>query len=410
MKETKLKQQIKECYIYGYPIVGMYQLLSAQVLDPSTAECGFNEFSHTAQLSDPKTSFVPAPNNDTTYSRAWLDLRSGPVYITVPDTHDRFYSIQFLDLFSDTIQNVGKRTTGTKPATFAVIGPDDHTRLSDDVISVKSRTPLALAFLRILVKDEADLAEVRKLQQSIQIKASCLPDSSATLPVYRNASAPEFFATLLELLDLIPILPGESVIHDQIREVSQASGDLLTEAADATLKEIDAGGMQFGESVHYWRIARKEIGTYGNNYMQRAVVWFKGALANCPEESLYPSTFQDSNGERLDGRNRYRLTFTASGLPPVSQFWSVTLYIFSNGFLYANEIDRYSIGDRTDGLYYEEDGSLTLYIQTDPPEGSARANWLPAPPEPFYLTMRLYGPSPEAVSGQWNPPAVDRIV
>ena len=31
------------------------------------------------------------------------------------------------------------------------------------------------------------------------------------------------------------------------------------------------------------------------------------------------------------------------------------------------------------------------------------ANWLPAPKGPFALTMRLYAPTSEALTGKWNP-------
>lgn len=80
----------------------MYELLYTQVIDPKTRVTNFNEFNHTATLASPKTSFIPAPNNDTTYSRAFLDLRKEPAVIETPDTKGRYYSIQLLDLFSET--------------------------------------------------------------------------------------------------------------------------------------------------------------------------------------------------------------------------------------------------------------------------------------------------------------------
>jgi len=48
-------------------------------------------------------------------------------------------------------------------------------------------------------------------------------------------------------------------------------------------------------------------------------------------------------------------------------------------------IERYSISDRTPGLRFGEDGSLTLYIQKESPGLDLEANWLPSPAGRFYL-------------------------
>lgn len=409
-----LSKQIKDTFIYGYPIVGMYELFNSQVLDPETRITGINEFLHVAQLSSPKTSFVPAPNNDTTYSRAWLDLRREPVIIDVPDTEDRFYSIQFLDLFSETIVNVGRRTTGTAATRFAVVGPDYREALPEEFHVIRSSTSLILAFLRILIKNETDLKVVKDLQKRIKVYTlsaiSPYTVIEGSLPSFHNQNYKEFFETLSQILLLTPAAKEVPEIQAALKEIPLASPDQLKESCDAAMAEIEEGGLQFGEDVNHWRIARKNIGNYGDNYFKRAVVWHKGALANQPEESLYPSTFMDENGDFLDGHNCYRIVFHKESLPPVSQFWSLTMYIFKNAFLYDNPIDRYSIGERTGGLHYGSDGSLTIYIQHgEPDEPEARANWLPAPREKFYMTLRLYGPSPAAVTGAWTPPTVKKI-
>ena len=74
-----------------------------------------------------------------------------------------------------------------------------------------------------------------------------------------------------------------------------------------------------------------------------------------------------------------------------------------------NPIDRYSIGDRTPGLRYGDDGSLTIRIQQHPPDGSDVANWLPAPAERFYLNARAYLPDPEFLDGTYRLPPVQRL-
>lgn len=411
MNHTQTPDSIRAAYTYGYPIVGMYELLNAQLLDPKTKTSAFGEFAHTAALSTPETAFIPAPNNDTTYSRAWVDLRQGPVVIQTPDTAGRFFSIQLLDLYSETVANLGKRLYGTDAASYVLVGPGYTGPIPAGGAVIHCNTVFVLAFLRILIGDESQLPTVKALQSHFLIKAPAGAGETANLPPYKNENAKEFFETLAAVLALSPPLPGEENRLEEARTLAALPVEELDPPCREILAHIDEKGLTFGENVNHWRVARKGIGTYKTDYLQRAVVWFKGALANVPEESFYPSTFQDEMGETLMGDYHYRLHFPAGELPPVSQFWSLTMYLFKNGFLVPNPINRYSLGDRTEGMIHGPDGSLTIFIQPEEPtDPNQRANWLPAPKgEPFYLTLRLYGPSQAAVEGEWTPPPVQKV-
>jgi hypothetical protein len=121
----------------------------------------------------------------------------------------------------------------------------------------------------------------------------------------------------------------------------------------------------------------------------------------------------DSDGKPLLGSNRYEVTFAASALPPVRLFWSITMYALPSRLLVANPIDR-SIGDRTDGLIYAENGSLTIVFQHEKPSNSTDlANWLPAPARPptasFASTARNSPSSTEpGTSHRWYWPGSPR--
>lgn len=427
MNENDATKLITDAYVYGYPIVGMYELLYQQVLGPNKTT-KMNEFLHTAVVSTPKTAFIPAPNNDTTYSRAWLDLRKEPVIIETPDTDGRYYSIQLTDMFTDITDNLGKRLYGTKKHVFAIVGPTWNGDLPNGVIPIDCKTTLALAFLRVLIKGENDLDTVKDLQRNFVIKSlseyvtgqASDDRENLNLPDYITKTYYEFFNTLNHVLALTPKLEQDKEFLRKIKEIGigpegkierlkEIPEKIIKDACEGAIEMIDQGGMHFGEEVNHWRIARKNIGIYGNDYMQRSVVWFKGALANTPEESLYPSTFKDSHGNLLSGEHNYRIHFDKNQLPPVSQFWSLTMYRFSDAFLIENKIDRYSIGDRTKDLYYDSHGGLTIYIQHQEPEDEKeKLNWLPSPNEAFYMTLRLYGPSKEAIQGKWIPPIVEK--
>ncbi|WTD59007.1 DUF1214 domain-containing protein [Streptosporangium sp. NBC_01639] len=95
-------------------------------------------------------------------------------------------------------------------------------------------------------------------------------------------------------------------------------------------------------------------------------------------------------------------------MPPAKFFWSITMYNLPDRHLAANPIGRYSIGDRTPGLHYAEDGSLTLTVQADEPtDPTQHANWLPTPEDgPFTVIYRLYGPDPATINGTWTFPTI----
>jgi hypothetical protein len=88
----------------------------------------------------------------------------------------------------------------------------------------------------------------------------------------------------------------------------------------------------------------------------------------------------------------------------VTEFWSITMYSLPDRLLVANPINRYSIGDRTDGLTFGADGSLEIYIQHEDPGPDRRSNWLPAPEGPFFFVGRFYGPGPAILEGKWSLP------
>lgn len=117
-------------------------------------------------------------------------------------------------------------------------------------------------------------------------------------------------------------------------------------------------------------------------------------------------TYEDGDGRLLEGESRYELTFPADSLPPVRAFWTLTAYTPDYN-LVGNAIERYAIGDRTEGLQFNEDGSLTLFVQSTEPEDWRPSNWLPPPPRGlFRLNSWMYNPDLEVLT----PETVERFI
>jgi hypothetical protein len=159
--------------------------------------------------------------------------------------------------------------------------------------------------------------------------------------------------------------------------------------------------------VNGWSMNTDTMGVYGNYYLKRAIVARLGLGANLPEDAIYPINLADETGKPLDGANNYTLHFVKGDTPPVDAFWSVTLYD-PQGFQVANPLNRFAVNGWMP-FKYNTDGSLDLYFQSESPASDKEANWLPTPKGSFNLTMRLYAPRSEALTGKWNPPPVTRL-
>jgi hypothetical protein len=155
-----------------------------------------------------------------------------------------------------------------------------------------------------------------------------------------------------------------------------------------------------------WSMNTDTMGVYGNYYLKRAMVAQQGLGANLPEDAVYPLNLFDAAGKPLDGAANYTLHFAKEELPPSSAFWSVTLYD-RDGFQVANPLSRFALSSWMP-FKTNADGSLDLYFQNASPGADKEANWLPAPKGPFTLTMRIYAPNSEVLTGVWNPPPVKR--
>jgi len=199
----------------------------------------------------------------------------------------------------------------------------------------------------------------------------------------------------------IGIEQGKSFDFEKADPVVQRA---LEKALTEGLAAMKAKAPTLARVVNGWQMNTNTMGVYGDYYLKRAIVTQVGLGANLPEDAIYPLNLADQAGKPLDGANKYTIHFAKDEIPPVDAFWSITLYD-PEGFQVANSINRFAVSSWMP-FKRDADGSLTLYFQNESPGGDRESNWLPAPKGPFNLTMRLYAPKSEALTGKWNPPPV----
>jgi hypothetical protein len=406
-----------EAVIYGLPSVYQYREMFAQAVDRASPRyVGFNRFAHDRDLAGPDYRAFKTPNSDTLYSNAWLDLTNGPVLIETPDVPLKYFTLNFLDMFSNA-SNIGTRTFGPKAGRYLIAPAAWMGEPPPGVTLFRVATPHAWILMRVFAQTPAEVAVARRIQDSVKITPLRPSDSNGGYPPPDADTATGF----LKVLDHVLRTDGHPDQEDALVYRFRAIGiggpdpfdpsrlDAETRAGmeagfDDGMKVIVASRAQLGAPTGTgWN--RVEKARYGFNYLSRATINFVGLGANVDVENLSFNTFADGEGEPLDGsKGDYRLSFKP---PPVNAFWSVTLYDGATLALHPNELRRYLINDRTPGLKINRDGSIDLRIQhTRPSEG---ANWLPAPDRPFYLVVRSYLPKPEMISSGWRPEPVLKI-
>lgn len=376
-----------------------------------------NQLVHARALTTVKTQFVTTPNNDTLYSRAWIDLNGGPVTLHMPAAGKRYVSYAFMDIYGNNFAILGTRTTGGEAQTVTLIGP---TASTSDPLALRSPTPWVWLLVRTLIDGDADLPGANALQDAMWLKAPARPRP----PTYaaRNAPWQDFFASAQALLIENPPPVSDTAFFQRVARLGlgPTSGFDATKFSAADATKIEAGiakaktlvaSQRAGAIRNGWVYPRAALGDFGQEYAYRAQVAIGGLAALTPVEAMYMRPVTVDPAGHASDRN-WVLHFTKEQLPPVTDngFWSLTSYVRTpdgQNFFFDNPINRYAIGDRSPGLKYAPDGSLTLYIQRADPGGERSSNWLPAPPSgPVTLVMRTYLPKPALLDGQYTLPAL----
>lgn len=377
-----------------------------------------NSIVHRARLLDHTSHAVTAPNNDTIYSSSFLDLSGGPIEIEAPSSRHRYFSIAFMQAFTDVFAYIGTRATGGEGGRTWIVGPQWRGDAPQDARLIRSPTNDVWMLMRTLVDGPADLEAAGAFQQRLTMS---LPAGRGLARGYaataRDINDPaNFLAVVNEVIARSP--GGVDQLARAPRFAAEGIGVDATPAMLERYRAVIPAALErlreffrfAGAAVDGWSYQPPNIGNFGENDQLRAAVALGGIAALGEEEAMYFHTNVDAEGAPLNGANPYRWRVPPGGVP-VDAFWSLTMYSMTpegRYFLVENPIGRYSIGDRTPGLVRNADGSTDILIQHDRPEGALAANWLPAPEGPMRLALRAYLPRAELRARAWRVPALRR--
>lgn len=423
----------KEAWLYAYAPLQGYQTLWNQTQNKAFPGYvgGFDRFRHYSRSATPADKDIVTPNNDTPYSWAWLDLRTEPIVLSLPAVPaPRYYVNQWFDLYTHNFAYTGVRSTGRGAGTYLFAGPHWKGTVPKGITKVfRAETEFVGTLTRTQLNGPDDIPALKAIQTQYVLtplsrftgQPAPPPAPAVAWPAW-DASTAEgigFITYLNALLPFMPAVPSERAMRARFARIGIGPGlpfdptrldpklrTALEEGVAEASQELKAKAQQQTSSQGFFG-SREELGPEYISY--RSMGSMLGIYGNSSEEAFYATQQTGPDGNVLNGRRRWVLRFEPGQLPPVTEFWSVTMYTLPERLLVENPIQRYSIGDRTSGLKQGTDGSLEIYIQSENPGTDKASNWLPAPAGPFFFVARLYGPKDPVLKGTWKLPRLIEV-
>jgi hypothetical protein len=408
-------------YVFAYPLV----LFDRERLAQVEALGAHNQLVARTTTSTPFTADRVTPDADTVSAVAYLDLRTGPLVLSVPASGKRFTRIELLDAYTNVFASLGSRTQGNEAASFVIVGPDSSRGAVSGATVVEAPTNFVRLHGQVAAQGERDVPAVSGLMRQWALtplaefqrgkrrpameRPRGIPESERPVKRVESLEPGKYFEEAARLMKDNPPSAADGPLAKRfptigldwktgrfaagkMKDASRARNDGLLAIRNAPPSARAENG---------WTQSPPG-GSWGVEYVQRAAAARAGLGGALAEDVIEFTTSVDASGRPLQGGHRYALSFAKP--PPVAAFWSLTL-LDGEGRMVDNVRNRYALrGDRL------RKGDATVHVQHAPPDGEAKqANWLPAPSGPFQLVLRLYAPKDDAVSGAWKPPAVKRV-
>ncbi len=435
------KEIAEEAYIFAFPMIDHYKMMFAQAMYPESGAyvAPFNQFVNMTSLNGPKDTIIVRPNNDTFYSGVWFDLSGQPYVLKVPAiTDNRYYSFQFIDMYTHNTNYVGTRTTGFDAGNYMIAGPNWTGETPEGINKViRSEGSYLLALGRTQVFGPKDAEKAQAIMAENQLVSLseftgevhiAVVNNPPPFPPYNreNAGNENFIAYLNALMTQGEIHPTEKELFQRFAKIGIEPGKdfnsadfdaeiikAINEGIASATEKIKDESTKLGERKNGWQLVSGAFGSreaMQGKYLTRAAAAYFGLYGNDLEEAFYPETTFDADSADLDGsKYNYTLHFDADKIPPVKAFWSLSMYKLPEQLFIENEINRYVVSSVTEGLQYNEDGSLDVYIQKENPGKDKESNWLPAHNGKFSIQARLYWIEQSGLNPLYKMPAVQKI-
>lgn len=331
-------------YIYGFPLVSVVRTIDYTTNPNLPAGPGRgpeNTFNHFRDFPTPNFTDIVRPNVDTLYSNVYIDLKNSPLVLQVPPIADRYYSLQFVDAYSNNFHYIGSRLNETSGGVYLIVPPNWQGTVPPEMTEVKSPTNDIIVGLRLFVKDPQDVGNVNTIQDqfllsplSVFQSGQAITDTTSTVQgAQSNASGslppspdPALIpATGVKIYDEIgtdmaanPPPQNDSAVVTKFGTIEIGAGKTPSTQTNGTIqgaletgisegeKIIDAKVRVLGADVNGWDVlgliingsnTKIEMGNFGTDYLLRAAVAKYGLFGASPEEAVYPGTFTDSQGQ-----------------------------------------------------------------------------------------------------------------
>ena len=409
------EQEISDAYIY---LLGRLLITRQQQVDFDKEGFVWNQLVH----RKPGQVDWPNPNLDVAYSEAWLAIDDHSVLlVTVPEITNRYYTVEFLNGWGETIANINEREYPNHPSgLFAVCLKGSHVQTPAGA----QRLELPERVTRLLARVElgANWDDAVALQQQFRLEIQGNPEQPEIprTPIFDMEELPgvEAFESAAAALDSYPDTnPGMEKVQLGARTIGQAVKDPAERARIDTvikhkaLKDFAAASPNIGHGTVRNNWARPACcGHFGNDWLTRTLVNFAGIWANTFDEVIYYKGNLDNRGAQINAVNTYTVSFPADDLPQnyARYFWSIIAVDTKHMRVLPNPQHKFLL-NKESGLQYSDNGSLTLWFGPERPPAAPESNWLPTiGGKDYRFTFRFYGPRGGVAEGTYFPPPIER--
>jgi hypothetical protein len=312
---------------------------------------------HVRAFPDASFTDVVHLHADTLYSIAWLDLTEEPMVLAVPDMGHRYYLMELLDAWTNVVADPGTRTTGPARKAFAIVGPEWRGKLPPELTEIRVPTNMAWLIGRTQTNGARDYAAVHEIQdQYVLTPLSALGGAAApaerpvdpsvdaaTPPADQVAKmdAATFFGRLNALMKANPPSPADARAMERFAALGIRPGAPIDDggAPPALAAGVSAGRTRMmeqskgplGAVVNGWEFLAQG-GYFLNKTEIDAVSRVLITPQRLPNPALVgkPASFRAANrrrGTAAPAWSAHRVSrHFAGALPPVSAFWSLTMY------------------------------------------------------------------------------------